>query len=138
MARHTNPEYKKDDLIKMVVEWTGKGITRARQVRNIEDLGYGIDYAYQVLRDAKPLINELLKDIGKDMFEQTIAELDRMKLQAENAGDLALANNIFKERNRIIGLYQDRIDLTTNGNAIENISVIKLVEVNKENNQNQE
>jgi hypothetical protein len=137
MARKTNPEYKKEDLIKMVVEWTAKGVTRARQIQYIQELGYGIDYAYQVFKDAKPLINEMLKDIGKDILEETISELRRMKLEAEDAEDANLALQIQKEINKIAGLYTEKVDVTTNGKAIENISVIKMVEVINPNNTNE-
>jgi hypothetical protein len=121
----------------MVVEWTAKGVTRARQIQYIQELGYGIDYAYQVFKDAKPLINEMLKDIGKDILEETISELRRMKLEAEDAEDANLALQIQKEINKIAGLYTEKVDVTTNGKAIENISVIKMVEVINPNNTNE-
>lgn len=132
MARKKDPEYKKEDLIKMVVEWTAQGVTRARQIQYIREMGYGVDYAYQLFRDAKPIINEVLKDIGKDILEETISELRRMKLEAEEAEDRALALNIQKEINKIAGLHKENVDITTDGKAIENISVIKLVEILKD------
>lgn len=135
-GRHTNPEYKKEDLIQMIVEWTAKGVTRMRQIESIEELGYSAIYAHKLIKEAKPLIDEVLADIGKDLFNQTIAELDRMKLVAEKNKDFALANNIFRERNKIAGLYQERVDITTNGKPIENISVIKLVEILKDEESN--
>jgi len=134
MARRKDPEYKKEDLIKMVVDWTAQGVTRARQIQYIQELGYGIDYAYQVFKDAKPLINEILKDIGKEILESTIAELQRMKFEAEEAEDRNLALQIQKEINKIAGLHTEKVDVTTNGKSIENISVIKLVEVINPNN----
>lgn len=132
MARKKDPEFKKEDLIKMVVEWTAQGVTRARQIQYIKEMNYGVDYAYQLFRDAKPIINEVLKDIGKDILEETISELRRMKLEAEEVEDRVLALNIQKEINKIAGLHMERVDVTTDGKAIENISVIKLVEILKD------
>ena len=126
--------YKKEDLVKMVVDWTAKGVNRARQLQYIQDLGYGVDYGYYIFKEAKPLINELLKDIGKGLLEETIAELRRMKVEAEEAEDLALALNIQKEINKVAGLHTEKVDVTTNGKSIENISIIKMVEVINPNN----
>ncbi len=72
-GRRKDPEYKKEDLVKMIVEWTAKGVTRARQIQYIQDLGYGVDYAYYLFKEAKPAIDETLKDIGKNILESTIA-----------------------------------------------------------------
>jgi hypothetical protein len=70
--------------------------------------------------------------MAKDLLEESVAELQRMKLEAENSGDAALSLNIQKEIHKIVGLHMDRIDVTSGGNTIESISVIKLVEVKKD------
>jgi hypothetical protein len=43
-----------------------------------------------------------------------------------------LAVDIKKEINKISGLHHQKIDVTTNGEKINQISVIKLIEVKKE------
>jgi hypothetical protein len=132
MARHKNPEYKKEDLLRMIVEWKAEGQMHNTVIANIKELGYSIDYAYALLREAKPLIMETLKDLAKDRIETTITELETMKFNAMEAEDLNLALQIQKEINKIAGLHMERVDVTTDGKAIENISVIKLVEILKD------
>jgi len=135
-GRKKDPEFKKEDLIKLVVQWTATGVNKARQLKNIQEMGYSPEYGYQIFRDAKPLINEVLKDIAKELLEETLTELRRMKMEAEDNKDYHLTLMIQKEINKISGLDQQKIDLTTNGKSIENISVIKLVEVLKDANEN--
>jgi len=132
MARHKNPEYKKEDLMRMIVEWKAEGRMHNTVIANIRELGYSIDYAYALLREAKPLIMETLKDLAKDRIETTIAELETMKFNAMQAEDLNLALQIQKEINKITGLHLERLDVTTNGKTIENIQVIKMIEIKKE------
>lgn len=136
MARHKNPEYKKEDLLRMIVEWKAEGRMHNTIIANIRELGYSIDYAYALLREAKPLIMETLKDLAKDRIETTIAELETLKFNAMEAEDLNLALQIQKEINKIAGLHMERVDVTTDGKAIENISVIKLVEILKDEENN--
>jgi hypothetical protein len=133
MARRKAPEYKKEDLIKMIVEWTGDGIVRGQQIQFIKALGYGIDYCYQLFKDAKPLIDEMLKDIGKGRLESTIADLEQQRFQALEDGDKKFAHEIMKEINKISGLHKENLDITSDGKAIENIQVIKITEYIKPN-----
>jgi hypothetical protein len=132
MARHKDPEFKKEDLLRMIVEWKAEGQMHNTVIANIKELGYSIDYAYALLREAKPLIMETLKDLAKDRIETTIAELETMKFNAMEAEDLNLALQIQKEINKITGLHLERVDVTTNGKPLENITVIKMVEIKKE------
>jgi valyl-tRNA synthetase len=69
MARHKDPEFKKEDLLRMIVEWKAEGQMHNTVIANIKELGYSIDYAYALLREAKPLIMETLKDLAKDRIE---------------------------------------------------------------------
>lgn len=131
MARHKDPEYKKEDLMRMIVEWKAEGQMHNTVIANIKELGYSIDYAYALLREAKPLILETLKDLAKDRIETTIAELETMKFNAMQVEDLNLALQIQKEINKITGLHLERLDVTTNGKPLENITVIKMVEIKK-------
>jgi hypothetical protein len=115
----------------MIVEWKAEGQMHNTVIANIKELGYSIDYAYALLREAKPLILETLKDLAKDRIETTIAELETMKFNAMQVEDLNLALQIQKEINKITGLHLERLDVTTNGKPLENITVIKMVEIKK-------
>ena len=137
MARRKDPKYKKIDLITKVVEMTCSGISQPQIIEWLKSEGEcKIDYCYQILKDAKPIILDTLKDISKDRLEMTITKLEKMYENAENIGDKKLALEIQKEINKISGLHNHKqeIDHTTNGKDINTISVIKLIEIKNENN----
>lgn len=133
MARKKEPKYKKIDLIAKVVEMTTSGIAQP-EVKQwlMEEGGCKIDYVYQVLNDAKPIILETLRDISKDRLEITIIEMEQMYLDAKIAKDNKLALEIRKEINKISGLHNQKIDVTTNGENINQVSIVKLIEIKKE------
>jgi hypothetical protein len=91
-----------------------------------------ISYSYELLRQAKPIILDTLKDIAKDRLEETIVKMERMYQDALIIKDKKLALDIQKEINKISGLHNQKIDVTTNGESI-NITTIKLIEIKKEN-----
>jgi|694.fasta_scaffold42962_3 hypothetical protein len=133
MARKTNSKYKKQDLIKMIVDWTCEGIPQAQIKTNIMQLGYEISYFYTLHREAKPLIKSALQHIVENKLEETIAEMEEQYKLALEDGDRRLANDIRKEINKISGLHQQKLDVTTNGDSINNISIIKIIEIQKDN-----
>ena len=132
MARTKNAKYKKPDLIRMILEWTGQGYSQKTIIDNLMNLGYKIDYCYQLLRDAKPLIQETFKEISKEKLESVLIEMEAMKQEAQIAEDRNLVLQIQKEINKIIGLGTTKVDLTTNGESINKIEVIKIIEVKKD------
>jgi hypothetical protein len=74
---------------------------------------------------------DALKDISKDRLEATIVELEKMMAEAKGIGDKKLALDIKKEINKIAGLHNQKIDITTGGEKLNQISVIKLIEYKK-------
>jgi hypothetical protein len=138
MARKTEPKYKKIDLIAKVIEMTTSGITQP-EIKEwlLREGECGIDYVYQILRDAKPIILETLKDIAVGRLETTIIEMEKMYIEAKNCGDRKLALEIKKEINKISGLHHQKIDVTTGGEKINEISIIKLIEVKKDGDVNE-
>ena len=135
MARKKTPTHKKDDLIKIIIERFASGVPQARVVQEIIDMGYSTPYFYDLYREAKPLIQETLKGIAENRLETTIIEMENQYQQSLINGDRRLANEIRKEINKISGLHQQKIDVTTNGEKINEISVIKLIEI--KNNENE-
>jgi hypothetical protein len=134
MARKTQPKYKKDDLIKMIVEWVADGIPQATIKDNIKKLGYEISYFYELYRAAKPFVSEALAGIAENRLESTISTMEEQYIAALTEGDRKLANDIRKEINKISGLHITKTDITTNGDSINNINVIKLIEIKSEKN----
>jgi len=132
MPRKKKPKFKKDDLVKMIVDWAIDGIPQAKIKQDILKLGYQISYFYTLYNEAKPIIRETLIEVSKDRLEETIAEMERQYYEALNDGDRRLANDIRKEINKISGLHQQKVDITSKGDKINNIEVIKIIEVKNE------
>jgi hypothetical protein len=133
--RKRNPKYKKIDLITKVVEMTCNGISQYEVIDWLSTEGEcGTTYCYDILKEAKPIIMDALKDISKDRLEATIVELEKMMTEAKGIGDKKLALDIKKEINKIAGLHNQKIDITTGGEKINQISVIKLIEYKKNDN----
>jgi hypothetical protein len=130
--RKRNPKYKKIDLITKVVEMTCNGISQHEVIDWLStEAECGTTYCYDILKEAKPIIMDALKDISKDRLEATIVELEKMMTEAKGIGDKKLALDIKKEINKIAGLHNQKIDITTGGEKINQISVIKLIEYKK-------
>lgn len=135
MARKKEPKYKKIDLVAKVVEMTTSGIAQPIVKEWLMNEGEcKIDYVYQVLNDAKPIILDILKGIAADRLEETIVKMERMQQEAAELKDRKMVVDIQKEINKISGLHNQKIDLTTNGESINNITTIKLIEIKKEDN----
>lgn len=133
MARKKEPKYKKIDLITKVVDMTTSGIPQPEIIDWLMSEGEcKIDYSYQVLKDAKPIILNTLKDIAMGRLEETIIKMERMYQDALIIKDKKLALDIQKEINKISGLHNQKIDLTTNGESINNITTIRLIEIKKD------
>jgi hypothetical protein len=132
MGRKIKPKYKKDDLITMIVDKVTSGIPQAQIVADIKSLGYSTTYFYELFREAKPIFQAALAGIAENRLEATIAEMEEQYKLALDAGDRRLANDIRKEINKISGLHQQKLDVTTNGDSINNISIIKIIEIQKE------
>jgi hypothetical protein len=131
MARKTKPKYKKDDLIKMIVDKVCEGIPQAQIKQDITGLddGYSAVYFYELYRDAKPIFREALKGVAENRLESTIEEMEVQYQAALSQSDGRLANEIRKEINKISGLHQQKVDITTQGEKINNIEIIKIIEI---------
>lgn len=133
MARKKAPKYKKIDLISKVVDMTTSGVPQPEIKDWLMSEGEcKIDYVYQILLAAKPIIMDTLRGIAADRLEETIVKMEKMQQEAIDLKDRKLAVDIQKEINKISGLHQQKIDVTTNGENINQISILKLIEVKKD------
>lgn len=133
--RKKNPKYKKIDLITKVVEMTTSGVSQP-EIKDwlMSEGDCKIDYVYQILKAAKPIILDTLKDIAIDRLEETIVKMEKMQQDALNDKDKKLAVDIQKEINKISGLHSQKVDITTNGENINQISIIRMIEIKKDDN----
>ena len=137
MPRKKDPKYKKQDLINKAVELSCSGTLQQEIIQWLMNEGQcQIAYCYEILREAKPVIMETLKDISKDRLEKTIADLEKMMAEAKAIGDKKLALEIYKEINKIAGIGTQKIDVTTAGEKINEISVIRLIEIKNKEDEN--
>lgn len=126
MARKLQPQYKRADLIREVVNMFASGQSQYEILQWLGTEGEcSISYSYDVLREAKPIIVETLRGISKERLEMTINELEKTKTEAKLFGDKRLALEIQKEINKISGLYADKVDITTGGKDLP--SDIKII-----------
>ena len=132
MPRKKKPTYKKDDLIKMIVEWATSGVSSPEIRQKILKLGYQTSYYYTLYNEAKPIIRQTLMDLAKDRLEETISVMEEQYRLSLEEGERRLANDIRKEINRISGLHEQKIDITSKGDKINQIEVIKIIEVKNE------
>ena len=132
MPRKKKPTYKKDNLIKMIVDWVIDGVPQAKIREDILELGYQISYFYSLYNEAKPIIRETLIEVSKDRLEETITEMEKQYYEALKEEDRRLANDIRKEINKISGLHQNKVDITSGGDKINNIEVIKIIEIQRD------
>ena len=78
MARKKEPKYKKIDLITRVVDMSCNGKSQPEILNWLMTEGdCAISFSYEVLREAKPIILDTLRDISKDRLETTIRELEQ-------------------------------------------------------------
>lgn len=132
MARKKDHEWKKQDLINKTVEMSVSGHSQQEILKWLQVTGgCGIVWAYEIIKLSKPIINEALKDLATDRLERTIAELELQKWNAKAANDRRLVLEIQKEINKISGLHQQKVDITTNGKDLS-ITTIKLIEIKKD------
>ena len=130
MARKKEPKYKKIDLINKIVQMSTSGWSQPDILDWLNSEGeVQISYSYELLRQAKPIILDTLKDIAKDRLEETIVKMERMYQEALLVKDKKLALDIQKEINKISGLHNHKqeMDITTGG---DKITMIRLVEKN--------
>ena len=134
MARKIKPKYKKDDLIRIIVDKVCDGIPQAQIKKDIIALddGYSAVYFYELYRDAKPIFQAALKGVAENRLESTIEEMEEQYILALSEGDRRLANEIRKEINKVSGLHQQKVDITTQGEKINNIEIIKIIEIKRE------
>ena len=129
MGRKIDPKYKKIDLINKIVEMSCNGICQPEIIIWLKEEGKcQISYSYELLREAKPIILDVLKDVSKDRLETTIRELEQMMYEAKGLGERKLVLEIKKEINKITGLHGQKIDITSGG---EKITEIRLVQINR-------
>jgi excinuclease UvrABC nuclease subunit len=133
MARRKNPKYKKQDLIQKIVEMSCNGENQQVIFDWLKTEGQISQSAcYKFMKEAKPIINETLSELYKDDLDRSIRELEREAQEAKNNEEYRLAFDIRKQIHKLKGIDTQSIDITSKGDKINQIEVIKIIEVKNE------
>lgn len=85
--------------------------------------GYKNSYSYQLIQVANKKIEKLYADKFEQNSKEAKAQLEEMLQKAIEFNNDKLALSIRQELNKLLGLYQDKIDITTNGKSITDINI---------------
>lgn len=77
-----------------------------------ENTGVKIAQAYNILKEAQSHIQEIYKENRMVAFEEAIAQLEDMLMNAKAANNLKMELEIRKEISKLQGLYIERIELS--------------------------
>ena len=93
------------------------------------ELKYATTYSYELINESKKRIGEIFKEEHQDSYETAKARLEQMIEKTESE---KIRIDAIKELNKLLGIYKPvKVDVTTNGESINKISVIKLIEYKK-------
>lgn len=130
MARRVNPKYKKPDLIKKIIEMACNGINQQEIFDWLTgEGGVSSSMCYVLMKEAKPIINESLSELYQDDLDRSIRELEKDANDAKIVRDYRLAFDIRKQIHKLKGIDTQKVDITTGGDKIDSIQVIKIIEI---------
>jgi len=93
------------------------------------ELKYHTTYSYELINESKRRIGEIFKEEHQDSYETAKARLEQIIEKTESE---KIRIDALKEMNKLLGIYKAiKIDVTTGGEKINQISVIKLIEYKK-------
>lgn len=131
---HKNRKKSKQQILNKTVEMIMKGFNNPEIIKEVSEFG-GIteQHVYNYIREAKPIVKEKVTDIYKDDLESTILGLEKDMIEAKQAKQYKLVFQIKQYIAKLKGLEIDRTDITTKGEKVNQIEVIKLIEVKPSN-----
>lgn len=88
--------------------------------------------AYNYIKMAREEMGEIYNEINKDALKDSILLMENMLEKALGAGENKLALDIIKELNKVNQLYIEKIDVTSGGDKIKNIT-FEIVNKSNEN-----
>lgn len=129
--KHT---FEKSDLIDHLISLRiEKGYTRLSLLNFLKnELNYSQSYSYELIQAAsKEFDDRAIQNFGDDLKE----DIERFEALYESAilnKNLRGAREILKEISKLKGHYKERIDVTTNGENINN-TIINIINPNGDN-----
>ena len=133
MAKNSETkEFDRDQIIMALVKMRIEKMATTKTMLDflMIDLGYAQTYSYELIKEAKKKIIEIFSEEHNESFETYKARLEEI---IESTKNEKLRLEAIKEMNKLLGLYKpQKVDITTDGKAINDITLIKLIEVKKD------
>jgi hypothetical protein len=108
-------QFKTEDLINGIVKMRIENGASNKTILDflMNDLGYKQSYAYELLKDARKLIQEIWDKNAEAHLEEAKGQLEDMYQVAITKKEYKLALQIRQELNKLMGLYEaEKINLT--------------------------
>lgn len=120
----TRQNLKKDVIINEVVELRIKrGFSSVSIVEYLEDKwGIKKSQAYNYIKAARLKMGEIFKQVNYEPLKDSVMLMENMLQKAIGSGDNKLALDILKEMNKVNQLYVEKLDVTSGGDKIKNIT----------------
>ena len=123
-AGKRKPRVNKDKVISDIIELrVKKGFSSVSIVKYlIENHSIKKSQAYNYIKMAREQMGEIYNEINKDALKDSILIMENMLEKAMGAGENKLALDIIKELNKVNQLYIEKVDITSGGEALKNIT----------------
>ena len=117
MSRH----FKKEEIVDAIVNMRCEKLASSKTIIKdflMNELGYGSTYSYELYNLALQKIKEYYKEYNTAAIENSIAQMEEMMEECKKNRNYKQAFEIRKEINKILGLYTEKIDITSGGQPI--------------------
>lgn len=99
-----------------------KGYGNVSLVKYLNDVyGIGVTRSYELINEMNTKVGEIYKEIYTDQLKDSIFFLEKLREDAIADDNKKLALEIQKELNKINSLGTQKVDVTTNGESINQI-----------------
>ncbi len=122
--------YSKEEYIQKVIDMRLKECASTRTIlKYLESEGFETTQQYQYLKWAREVIKEQFDILNPEAINEAIAQYETIMEEIRLNKDYKIWNDMNKELNKLKGLYQNKIDITTNGENI-NTTIINIINPN--------
>jgi hypothetical protein len=87
-----------------------------------KEVGLGKTQAYAYLKWAREEISQTLQELNSNAIGEAVGQLEHMLMMAAKQKNMKLWLDLRKELNRLGGLYVDKVDFTSGGKDISQIT----------------
>lgn len=117
--------YKKFDIVQEIVDRKTNQLQSTKTILEwlTKEKGYKLTMAYKYYKEAQQKIESYFDKSNEYALAEAMAQLEAQQQTAKENKNYKLAFTIRQEMNKIRGLQQQKIDVTTNGQPIQAIQI---------------